>query len=158
MTPDIFLVNAIIPAMRLLPDQMDSPEARAMLIAIALQESRLEHRRQINGPARGYFQFECGGGVRGVLTHPATSSYVASALSELDYDSPYTPVQCHEAIEHNDILACVFARLLLWTLPDALPAQNAAGKAWSEYVAAWRPGKPRRESWDMCYLQAWEIV
>lgn len=52
------------PALKLLPS-MDSVRARMMLLAIGLQESRFEHRRQLgNGPARGFWQFESGGGVR----------------------------------------------------------------------------------------------
>ena len=45
------------PAAKLLPG-MDSAKARVMLLAIGLQESRFEHRRQIGGPARGFWQFE----------------------------------------------------------------------------------------------------
>ena len=40
---------AIEPALRLLPAALDTPEARVMLIAIGLQESRLVHRRQLVG-------------------------------------------------------------------------------------------------------------
>ena len=36
------------PSLKLLPG-MDSPKARMMLLAIGLQESRFEHRRQIGG-------------------------------------------------------------------------------------------------------------
>ena len=40
-------------ALSLLPPRMDTPLARRYVLAIALQESRFEHRRQIGGPARG---------------------------------------------------------------------------------------------------------
>ena len=155
MSPEIFLQNAIFPALRLLPDKMDSRPARAMLIAIALQESRIKHRAQIGGPARGYWQFELGGGVRGVLTHPASKPHIRSVLSALDYDPDSDASNCWTAIEHNDLLAAAFARLLLWTLPSDLPAQNAPGAGWTQYIAAWRPGKPHRETWDAFYAQAW---
>jgi hypothetical protein len=67
-----------------LPASMDSPQARVLLIAIALQESRLTHRDQIvkgkkpgvKGPALGLWQFEKGGGVRGVLRHPASKPHL----------------------------------------------------------------------------------
>ena len=63
MTPAQFLRFAIDPALSLLPPVMDTRAARAMIISICLQESRLQHRRQIGGPARGFAQFERGGGV-----------------------------------------------------------------------------------------------
>src|SRR5687767_4170577 len=107
---------------------MDTPPARAMLIAIALQESRLITRAQYNhGPARGYWQFEVAG-VAGVLTHSASKAHIYAALLTLNYPPATTAV--HAAIEHNDVLACVCARLLLWT--DAKPLPNA-----SDAQAAW---------------------
>src|SRR5690606_35531315 len=69
MDLDVVVEQAIWPAYALLPSRMDSDRATVMLLAIGLQESRFEHRRQIKGPARGFWQFERGGGVRGVMTH-----------------------------------------------------------------------------------------
>ncbi len=158
MNRSTFLQNAIFPALRILPEKMDSHAARAMMIAIALQESRIEHRRQIGGPARGYWQFELGGGVRGVLTHPASKPYIQDVLAAHDYDPTSPPDACYAAIEHNDILAAAFARLLLWTLPGALPARGDADEAWAQYIEAWRPGKPHPETWPDFYRQAWEAV
>src|SRR5690606_38643231 len=74
MDLDVVVEQAIWPAYALLPSRMDSDRATVMLLAIGLQESRFEHRRQIKGPARGFWQFERGRGVRGVLTHPATAA------------------------------------------------------------------------------------
>ena len=80
MTLDTILKTAIAPAMALLKGVPDSRESRCLLLAIGLQESRFEHRRQMgNGPARGFWQFETGG-VRGVVNH-ATS---AGLLRKLD--------------------------------------------------------------------------
>lgn len=158
MTPQFLLETAIIPALRLLPSNMDSDAAIAMLIAIALQESRIEHRRQIGGPAHGYWQFEQGGGVRGVLTHPATKDAIQSALVALDYPATTDAGDCYAAIEHNDILAACFGRLLLYSLPDTLPHRAAVDQAWDQYLKAWRPGRPHRETWDAFYEQAWGLV
>jgi len=158
LTPEFFLAHALEPALGLLPERMDTPEARAMVIAIALQESRLLHRAQINGPARGYLQFELGGGVRGVLTHAASKGHIQSVLAALDYLSNATPADCYEAIEHNDILAAAFGRLLLWTHPKPLPAQHETDMAWHYYMATWRPGKPHPGSWQDCWEQAWQTV
>ena len=158
MTPHDLLETAIIPALRLLPEKMDSDAAIAMCIVIAIQESRIKHRRQIGGPARGYWQFEQGGGVRGVLTHTASQQHIRTVLAALDYDPASDPAACYAAIEHNDILAAAFARLLLWTLPDALPVCNAPGVGWTQYARTWRPGKPHRETWDGHFATAWEVV
>ena len=148
------LVNlAIEPALKLLPANMDSRSARVMMVAIALQESRIQYRRQVGGPARGYWQFEQGGGVRGVLTHAETRQHIQSALVALDYPAAYDPAQCYTAIEHNDILAAVFARLNLWWASGPLPVD--AGTGWDYYINTWRPGSPHRHTWDAFYAQAW---
>ena len=158
MAPETFLANALIPALRLLPPKMDTPAARAMVLAICLQESRMKYRRQLGGPARGYAQFELGGGVRGVLTHPASQAHIKYVLTALDYDPMSDPAACYQAIEHNDILAAAFARLLLWTLPTPLPMRGDAQGGWDTYIAAWRPGKPHRDTFDAFYDQAWSLV
>lgn len=150
-----FVDMFILPGLSILPERMDSPEARAMLFAIGMQESRFMHRRQIRGPARGFWQFERGG-VRGVLKHPASRSTAESVCSFLNYPADAEVV--HAAIEHNDMLACAFARLLLWRLPERLPMGDNAAEAWCQYIDTWRPGKPHRQTWDAFYTQAWEAV
>ena len=149
------LQAVIFPGLSLLPRRMTSPESIAMLITIGLQESRFEHRRQIGGPARGFFQFEQGGGVVGVLTHRATRDMICNILDRLEYDRNIST--SYGAIEHNDALATVYARLLLWTLPGALPGPDEDEMAWGQYIEAWRPGRPHRETWDEVYRQAWAI-
>lgn len=152
----------ITPAMQLLPPIMGVPAATAMLIAIGLQESRFDNRRQVTndgfGPARGYWQFERGGGVRGVLEHAQTRLKIREALSALDYSPDMGAHECWEAIEHNDILACVFARLLLWTVPGPLCGPDESDRAWRQYLAGWRPGKPHLATWGGCYRQGWALV
>jgi hypothetical protein len=145
-------------AYTLLPARMASPAATAMLLAIGLQESRFLRRRQVQGPARGFWQFERGG-IAGVLKHPATVDYIRHALVQLRYEQEATnPSLCHVIVEDNDTLACVFARLLLWTVPADLPTRDAPDLAWSQYLAAWRPGKPHCGSWDALYAEAWSRV
>lgn len=158
MSPELLIQNAIFPASRLLPEKMDSRAARAMMIAIALQESRIKHRAQIGGPARGYWQFELGGGVRGVLNHPASKMNIRAVLTELDYAPDSDAGKCWAAIEHNDILAAAFARLLLWTLPEPLSGAAEFEESWEQYISAWRPGKPHRATWDNFYTQAWDLT
>ena len=139
----------------LLPAKMDSQAAWAMLFAIASQESRLDARRQIGGPARGFWQFEFGG-IKGVLAHPASQPLIRIVLDRLDYD--YSPDTSYTAIEHNDVLAFAYARCLLWTLPGPLPARVDWDIAWNQYLVSWRPGKPRKETWPAFFKQAWDIA
>lgn len=146
--------NTIPAALKLLPQNMDTPVAITMLLAIGLQESRMTHRRQIGGPARGLWQFESGGGVRGVLSHAASKPHISAVLRTMAYGE--TQEIAFAAIEHNDVLACVFARLLLWTHPKALPQAGDPQYAWEYYLSTWRPGKPHRATWDAFYEQAWE--
>lgn len=152
MNPDLFIRNAVDTALNILPRKMDTPAARTIMLAIAYQESALKHRRQVGGPARGYWQFEQGGGVRGVLTHPASKPHIRSVLEGLDYNQDASAAECYAAIEHNDVLAAAFARLLLWT--DAEPLPTDAAGAWALYLRTWRPGKPHISVWDANFRQA----
>ena len=92
MAPEYFLDTALRGALKLLPPNMDSLAARAMVLAICLQESKLAFRKQVGGPARGYAQFEAGGGVTGVLTHASSSSYAKAVCASLDVGATVTAV------------------------------------------------------------------
>lgn len=152
-----YIKNVVLPAVEtLLPPTMAGQRSRAMLLAIGMQESRFEYRRQIGGPARGFWQFEQGGGIKGVATHPATAGHLRKMLLVMQYDEALDT--SYAAIEHNDTLAAVYARLLLWTLPDSLPESTDPDGAWKQYVAAWRPGRPFRATWDSFYFQACAMV
>lgn len=145
------------PAFRVLPALMDSSRAELLLLAIGLQESRFTHRKQIGGPARGFWQFEEGGGVRGVLTHHATRDLYrwvckASGASMLTQDQLYTDLAT------NDVLAAVMARLLLWTHSKPLPAVGEVQQAWEYYIDLWRPGKPHRSTWNSFYAMAMDEI
>ncbi|MGL0786545.1 hypothetical protein ABN182_07700 [Xanthomonas translucens pv. undulosa] len=155
IAPAMALSHIIVPALAELGDGMDSPPARTLLLAIALQESNLAHRHQVGGPAHGLWQFETGG-VRGVLTHSA-SQRRARALCDLHGSAP-TVAAVYDALEHDDVLAAGFARLLLWTLPLALPAIGDEQGAWEQYIDAWRPGQPHRDRWASVYPLAVRAV
>jgi hypothetical protein len=151
----------IVPAAySLLPPEMQSDKATAMLLAIGLQESKFQHRRQLgNGPARGFWQFEMGGGVKGVSTHADVRDHLEQCLEAMRYSHDLENYRAtHALIEHHDVLACVCARLLLWTLPDALPDVDQADLGWQQYLDGWRPGKPHPDTWDDNYSRAWMIV
>lgn len=163
MTPDIINSIVIDAAAKLLP-AYDTPPARAMLIAIALQESGLRERRQIwrydggrpiYGPARSWWMFERIG-VQGVMQHAVSRTDAAEILRAFDYAPDASAI--HQAMEHNDLLACCFARLLLRTLPQALPGRGDMAEGWRQYIAAWRPGKPREDSWPAFWAKAWEVI
>lgn len=155
MTPAEYLVAVIPPAMALLPPKMDTRDARAMLLAIGLQESRLTYRRQIGGPARGFHQFETGG-VRGVLAHAATRALASQVAAALGY--PATVDALHPNFETDDLLDCAFARLLLWVDARPMPPAGAYDLSWDIYIFGWRPGKPHRQTWDAFYDEAWAAV
>lgn len=158
MTLGDALEVAIRPALAILPERFNSQAARAMLLAIGLQESRFLHRRQIRGPARGFWQFEVAG-VSGVLRHKASKALASELLARLGYRSTRISArEVHACLEHNDVLAAGFARLLLWTLPAALPREANPNDGWAQYLAAWRPGKPHRATWDPFYAAAWEVA
>lgn len=142
----------LAPALALFPSAMDSRAARVLLLAIGLQESRFNHRRQVRGPARGLWQFEKGGGVAGVLNHPASRSLAALACREAGIPAHRDDV--YPALEKDDILAARFARLLLWTDAKPLPAADDVSGGWDYYIRTWRPGKPHRHSWDALHRQA----
>lgn len=151
--------NYIIPAAyAVLPAPMKSPRATAMLLAIALQESRCEHRKQIGGPARGFWQFEAGGGTWGVKNHALTRNQLKAAMILLRYPTTLTHTEIHARLEHNDVLAAVCARLLLWTLPRSLPQRGDFNGSWAQYISGWRPGKPHRATWNDYYARAWDMV
>ena len=159
------VLSYVLPAAYdLLPAACASAEASVMLLAIGLQESRFKARRQFNGPARGFWQFEQAG-VAAVLGHKRAGPMVRSALSKLAYPHSSSVGEIHHALEHNDVLAAVVARALLWTdpaaLPDVWPAttiQAQAGPSWDLYRRLWRPGRPVRASWDALYAEAWARV
>jgi hypothetical protein len=153
-----FMDRQVIPAaFALLPGQMASREARALLLAIGLQESEFRARHQGGGgPARGFWQFERAGGVAEILTHKTTGPIIRPICEMLRY-AP-TMQACHAAIEHNDVLAACFARLLLWVDKRSLPTPLEEAKGWRMYVENWRPGKPGPGRWPANFAEGWRCV
>lgn len=153
--------SAVNPALALLPKHLDSEKARVMLLAIGLQESRFEHRAQVvngggKGPARGFWQFEEGGGVRGVWRHHLSTD-LARRLCH-DRDCEFTTRAIWARLESDDVLAAGFARLLLWTDPKPLPSPQDPGGAWDYYLRNWRPGKPHAHIWAALHRAAYDEV
>lgn len=164
--------SAISRALYILPHQMYTPEARVMLYAIGLQESRFQHRRQLIkkggqllpiGPAKSYWQGELTGGMcSGIKKHPA-SRYWTHHLCEAR-GVKFTARDIWNAIEHDDVLAAGCARLLLFTDPKRLPEVGDEKGAWLLYLRTWRPGawdrgtpeqrKELRAEWSQHYPEA----
>lgn len=145
---------AINEALALLPAKMTTRAALVQILTIGAQESLdYQHRRQMgNGPARGFWQFEQGGGVNGVMTHPATKALAGEICAKrgVSFDQPAV----WAALELDDVLAAAFCRLLLWTDPSSLPPIGNAQSAWNLYNRVWRPGQPHPEAWPARYAAA----
>lgn len=135
-----------------LPTWMQTRPSNVLMLTIGLQESRFEHRQQIGGPAHGFWQFERGGGVQGVLTHPASRQYAEKVCEKRRVDA--TSAAVYEALLADDILGCAFARLLLYTDPAPIPAIGEQQACWNYYVENWRPGRPHPETWPALYAKA----
>lgn len=155
------VLAAIDGAMGLLPRELDTLEARVMLLAIGLQESRFRQRRQLIkkggellplGPATGYWQFERGGGCRGIVDHPASRYWAYRICSTREV--AFTATAIWRALELDDVLAAAAARLLLFTDPKRLPDLGDEKGGWNLYLRTWRPGKPHRDTWPALYAKA----
>lgn len=144
--------QVVIPALKILEDVsqkhlMADHRAQVLLLSIALQESAARHRHQIQGPARGWWQFERNGGTRGVLQHASTAAYAKAFCEAIDIDPDLDSVW--EALPYSELLQAGMARLLLWSHPKPLPMAMTAneGPSWDYYQWLWRPGKPHPDRW-----------
>lgn len=158
MSAQDVLTQGIEPALALLEPMGIKPsrKARVLMLAIAGQESAWEHRRQIGGPAHSFWQFEKGGGVVGVLTHPASRDKIKAVCAELGV--PCDAESVYQAMVDNDVLAACMARLLLWTDAAPLPEVGEVDASWNYYLRNWRPGLPHPEAWPRRYSTAMEIA
>lgn len=151
MTPKLLLTSAIGPALAYLRDLgiADTLGARRLMVAIALQESGLAHRRQVSGdgtesgPAVSWWQCEQTGAGHWLLLHKTAGPMLRKACA--DFNVPATDAGIWNAIRYNDVLAAIVARLNFFVLPAAVPDDVEWG--WKQYLVAWNPGKPRKETW-----------
>ena len=167
-------IDMVRGGLKYLPPSMSNnlPQVLVAMLAIGLQESRFIHRYQVlntpgvKGPARGFWQFESGGGVRGVMTHAATKPHLQKACRDLKV--PFDRQTIWQALENNDDLAVVCARLLLYSDPKALPPLRDVEGMWQYYLRNWRPGayfngsataqKSLRSKWGTNYSTALKEV
>lgn len=154
---DWVMSTAILPALRLLESKMTSDEAKIMMLSIGQQESQFLVRTQGGGgPAHGFWQFEKGGGVKGVVTHSATKGPLESVC--LSRGVPFDVEAIYQAITIDDVLAAACARLLLWSDPYALPPTYAQSSGWDLYLRCWRPGKPHPDVWPANYERGRALI
>lgn len=149
----------------LFPARYNTAPARAMMLTTGDQESDFTHREQLVGArqwwnstsliAASFWMFELSAVTR-VLNHYTVGALAKHVCEILGY--PPIPEVVHRAMVHNDILAVAFARLLIYTYPGPLPGPDQPTEAWNQYIACWRPGKPRPERWNERYSRAWDIV
>lgn len=137
-----------------LPRRFSGQPAIVELLAISGQEANWSAREQVGGPAHGLWQFEKGGGVHAVLNHPASAPYARAACHVRGVEP--TDRAVYDALPTDDLLACAFARLLLFTDPKPLPVPGQMQQSWDYYQRNWRPGKPHPEKWSAIYRQAME--
>lgn len=162
MSPELLLKTAIAPALAYLRGAgiTDTLAARRMLLAIALQESSLAHRRQVSndgtesGPAVSFWQCEQTGAGHWLLLHKLSGPILRKACA--DFNVEPTDAGIWNAIRYNDVLAAVVARLNLFVLPSALPEVQELG--WQQYINAWRPGKPKPDTWSTNWSAADLVV
>lgn len=122
--------------------------AHVLMLAIAGQEGEWKFRIQHgNGPAHGFFQFERGGGVAGVLLAPSTRAFALTLCAAANVRPNPTDVWGLFSTEKGDNLAAAFARLLLWSDPASIPPPTDESGTYKFYARNWRPGKPRPADW-----------
>lgn len=129
--PQLLIATAIKPALFKLG--LYSPAAEQLLLATAIQESNLIHRKQIGGPALSYFQIE-------PKTHndiwdnflkyrPQLSNKVLQLMSNPASDKI-------KELENNDKYAAAIARIHYLRVPAPIPKYNDIAKMaayWKRY-------------------------
>lgn len=153
-------IAAVNESYTLLPTKLESYWARVFQAAAGYQETKYLTRFQYGGgPARGYWQFEEGGAVKGVMEFKADGGKIAALARQVCHARgvPFVRHTVWEALAKDDVLAAAFARLLMYTDPYALPTTQDA--AWTAYAKRlWRPGKPHPDEWPESWAFALRVV
>ena len=99
---------------------------------------------------RGFWQFEQGGGVRGVLAHPASAALarqVCQVRGCRRRRRPCTRAWNWTMCWRPRLRGCCFGPI------RRLPRTGDADAAWALYLRTWRPGKPHRQTWDALHAR-----
>lgn len=152
------LKTDIAAGLALLPAKMDSLDASVLLYATSRQENPQRLAQQVGGPAVGDYQFEKGGGVKGVMTHASVAELTEAvcAARKVTFDAG----SIYQALKTDAVLAAALARLLYYTDPKQLPYAGDELAAWQLYLRTWRPGAYKRTpeelhaKWKKSYADA----
>jgi hypothetical protein len=152
------LKSDIAAGLALLPASMNSTGASVLLYATNLQENPRRLAQQVGGPAVGDYQFEKGGGVKGVMSHHAVAYLTRAACDAHKVEFKAGPI--YEALKTDPVLAAALARLLYYTDPGSMPFAGDEVFAWRMYLRTWRPGayvrqpEELRAKWKKNYADA----
>ncbi|MGH8710125.1 MAG: hypothetical protein ACREVA_02220 [Burkholderiales bacterium] len=147
--------QAIPSGLSLLPRLMNTSEARVMLLAIGLQESRFEHR--VQAETKSYWQFTLKEVHKIVKHSPSTTELVKDAVELLGYTFDVSTI--YNKIEDNDTLAVVVARLLLYKSKRKLPVARDAVEGGKQYVELWQPGYSFKvDLWEANFKVACNLI
>lgn len=152
------LKTDIAAGLALLPPKMNSTAVSVLLYATSRQENPQRLAKQVGGPAVGDYQFEKGGGVKGVMVHPSVEPITRAVCRARKVK--FEPVSIYQALKTDPILAAALARLLYYTDPKTLPATGDEAGAWALYLRTWRPGayarqpEELRRKWRKSYADA----
>ena len=136
-TPQTVLAKVIAPALALLPANMDTPEARVMLLAFGAQESGYRTRQQQGGPAHGLWQ--CEQPIMQLLLDNRASEVPVRNLCSARAVAPVAS-DMYFAVATDDVFAAGIARLILWCDLAPLPALGDVDAAFDAYIRVWGPG------------------
>lgn len=152
------LKTDVAAGLALLPAKMDSLEASVLLYCTNRQENPKRLPQQVGGPAVGDYQFEKGGGVKGVMTHHASADLARAVCTarKVSFDAG----SIYQALKTDPILAAALARLLYYTDPKRMPDAGDEAGTWALYLRTWRPGAYARQpeelraKWKKNYAEA----
>jgi hypothetical protein len=152
MTPDEFEEKIMTPGIAFMklhaPTVAWQRNAHVLVLAIAGQESDWTARVQSgNGPAHSFWQFERGGGVRGVINHPTTGPIMRTLCTAAGVAFEENAVWTFMKQPEGDNLSLCMARLLLLADPAAIPPPSDEDGTWDYYERNWRPGLPHKAGW-----------
>lgn len=152
-----YIRDIVMPAaFQMLPYKMATRPALAFVLAAGYQESNLEHRKQIGGPALGFWGFEPGQDKAwdGLLSRGDTGETLRIILKYMSYSEDTKA----DVLRHQDILAAVAARLLIWTHASPLPKEHEIEGGYRQYDWLWRPGEKRHEDWRESWKMGWKLA
>ncbi|MCB1835703.1 MAG: hypothetical protein KDH19_19990 [Geminicoccaceae bacterium] len=152
MRPQDALDCLIRPGLRLMGEPFDRDEAAFLLLVIGFYESGFRARYQVDGPARGFWQFEQIGLLQALKPYD-----VRRVLRQLIL--PEQPERLWPILPALDLGAVVLARGLLWSHPEPLPSIHASSQDLHRYYReTWRPGKAPVGRFDYAVTIARAVV